>query len=57
MKVKSVPWKLKDMTPYRKHISKLKQCDKDIVFITFGCIQINSILFRRNICLIVNYGN
>lgn len=36
MKVKSVPWKLKDMTPYRKHISKLKRCDKDIVFITFG---------------------
>ena len=36
MKVKSVPWKLKDMTPYRKHVSKLKQCDKDIVFITFG---------------------
>lgn len=36
MKVKSVPWKLKDMTPYRKYISKLKQCDKDIVFITFG---------------------
>jgi len=24
MKVKSVPWKLKDMTPCRKHISKLK---------------------------------
>ena len=29
MKVKSVPWKLKDS-------SKLKHCDKDIVFITFG---------------------
>jgi len=36
MKVKSVPWKLKDMPPYKKHSSKLKQCDKDIVFITFG---------------------
>jgi len=36
MKAKSVPWKLKDMTPYRKYISKPKQCDKDIVFITFG---------------------
>ena len=36
MKAKSVPWKLKDMTPYRKPFSKLKQCDKDIVFITFG---------------------
>ena len=36
MKAKSVPWKLKDMTPYKKHSSKLKQCDKDIVFITFG---------------------
>ena len=36
MKVKSVPWKLKDMTSYMKHSSKLKHCDKDIVFITFG---------------------
>ena len=36
MKVKSVPWKLKDITPYKTHSSKLKHCDKDIVFITFG---------------------
>lgn len=36
MKPKSVPWKLKDMNPYRIRISKLKQCDKDILFITFG---------------------
>lgn len=36
MKAKSVPWKLKDITPYKEHISKPKQCNKDIVFITFG---------------------
>lgn len=35
MKVKSVPWKLKDITPYKIH-NKPKKCDKDIVFITFG---------------------
>lgn len=35
MKVKSVPWVLKDMNPYKLH-SKPKQCDKDIVFIAFG---------------------
>lgn len=36
MKVKSVPWKLKDMTPYKICISNPKRDNRDILSITSG---------------------